>query len=82
MRSANDNLIVERNRRTKIWQEFSTEYTLQYGDEIVVTQRIITRREQADNIRDGIEQAKKDGKYTGRKPIKVDEEVLRQVKQV
>lgn len=130
MRSANDNLIVERKRESKVVQEISTDDSLQYGDKmvvdsmeaiadttagfadriftvvtngvdlvsssgqvlvdsqtravmvpIVVTQRMITRREQADNRRDGIEQAKKDGKYTGRKPIEVDEEVLRQVKQ-
>lgn len=48
---------------------------------IVVTQRMITRREHAANRRDGIEQAKKKGKYTGRKPIEVDEKVLRQVNQ-
>ena len=48
---------------------------------IVVTQRMITRREHAANRRDGIEQAKRDGKYTGRKPIEVDEKVLRQVNQ-
>lgn len=48
---------------------------------IVVTQRMITRREHAANRRDGIEQAKKNGKYTGRKPIDVDEKVLRQVNQ-
>lgn len=48
---------------------------------IVVTQRMITRREHAANRRDGIEQAKKNGKYTGRKPIEVDEKVLRQVNQ-
>ena len=130
MRSANDNLIVERKRESKVVQEFFTEDPLQYGDRIVVdsmeaiadttvgfadriftvvtngvdlvsssgqvlvdsqtraamvpivvTQRMIIRREQADNRRDGIEQAKKEGKYTGRKPIEVDEEVLRQVKQ-
>ena len=46
---------------------------------IVVTQRIITHREHMANRRNGIEQAKKDGKYTGRKPIEVDEKVLRQV---
>lgn len=130
MRSANDNLIVERKRESQVVEGFSTEYPLQYGDKIVVdsmetiadttagfadriftvvtngvdlvsssgqvlvdseirsamvpivvTQRMITRQEQADNRREGIEQAKKDGKYTGRKPIEVDEEVLRQVKQ-
>lgn len=48
---------------------------------IVVTQRMITRREHAANRKDGIEQAKKKGKYTGRKPIEVDEQVLRQVNQ-
>lgn len=48
---------------------------------VVVTQRIIARLEYAANRRDGIEQAKKDGKYTGRKPIEVDEKVLRQVNQ-
>lgn len=48
---------------------------------IVVTQRMITKREHAANRRDGIKQAKKDGKYTGRKPIEVDEKVLRQVEQ-
>ena len=48
---------------------------------IVVTQRMITRREHAASRREGIEQAKKNGKYTGRKPIKVDEKVLRQVNQ-
>ena len=46
---------------------------------IVVTQRIITHREHMANRRNGIEQAKKDGKYSGRKPIEVDEKVLRQV---
>lgn len=48
---------------------------------IVVTQRMITRREHAANRRDGIEHARKNGKYTGRKPIEVDEKVLRQVNQ-
>lgn len=46
---------------------------------VVVTQRIIARREYAANRRAGIEQAKKKGKYTGRKPVEVDEQVLRQV---
>ena len=45
---------------------------------VVVTQRTITRREHASSRRDGIEQAKKNGKYTGRKPIEVDEKILRQ----
>lgn len=39
---------------------------------IVVTQRMIIRREHSANRRDGIEQAKKNGKYTGRKPVDVD----------
>jgi DNA invertase Pin-like site-specific DNA recombinase len=46
---------------------------------IVVTQRIINRRERQLNQQEGIEQAKKKGKYTGRKPIEVDENILRQV---
>lgn len=132
MRSANDNLIVERRRVSEIVEEFTTGIlpALQYGDKIVVdsmeaiadtaagftdriftvvtngvdiitqsgqvlvdavtraamvpivvTQRMITRREHVVNRRDGIEQAKKDGKYTGRKPIEVDKKVLRQVNQ-
>ena len=48
---------------------------------IVVTQRMIARREYVASRREGIEQAKKNGKYTGRKPIEVDEKVLRQVNQ-
>lgn len=132
MRSANDNLIVERRRASQVVEEFTSGMlsTLQYGDRIivdsleaiadttagfadgiftvitsgvdiinqsgqvlvdtmtraamvpvVVTQRIITRREHASNRRMGIEQAKKEGKYTGRKPIEVDEMVLRQANQ-
>lgn len=132
MRSANDNLIVERRRVSQIVEEFTTGMlpAIQYGDKIVVdsmeaiadtaagftdriftvvtngvdiitqsgqvlvdavtraamvpivvTQRMITRREHVVNRRDGIEQAKKDGKYTGRKPIEVDKKVLRQVNQ-
>ena len=45
----------------------------------VITQRIISRRERKANRQKGIENAKKDGKYTGRKPIVVDETALRQV---
>lgn len=45
----------------------------------MITQRIISRRERAVNRQEGIEQAKKNGKYTGRKPIEVDENTLRQV---
>lgn len=130
MRSANDNLIVERRRISQVTEQFTSGVlsTLQYGDKVivdsmeaisdttagfsdaifiaitsgvdiinqsgqilvdaltraamisvVVTQRIITRREHASSRRDGIEQAKKNGKYTGRKPIEVDEKILRQV---
>ena len=45
---------------------------------VAVTQRILERREYASKRRVGIEQAKKNGKYTGRKPIEVDEKVLYQ----
>ena len=45
----------------------------------MITQRIISRRERAANRQEGIEKAKKQGKYTGRKPIEVDENALRQV---
>lgn len=45
----------------------------------VITQRIISRRERKAKRQKGIEKAKKDGKYTGRKPIVVDETALRQV---
>ena len=48
---------------------------------LVIAQRIITRREHVSNRKIGIEQAKKDGKYTGRKPIEVDEKILDQVNQ-
>ena len=48
---------------------------------VAVTQRILERREYASKRRAGIEQAKKNGKYTGRKPVEVDEKVLRQVNQ-
>ena len=129
MRSANDNLIVERRRTSPVTEQFTSGVlsALQYGDKVivdsmevisdttagfsdaifiaitsgvdiinqsgqilvdamtraamisvVVTQRIITRREHASSRRDGIEQAKKNGKYTGRKPIEVDEKILRQ----
>ena len=129
MRSANDNLIVERRRTLPVTEQFTSGVlsALQYGDKVivdsmeaisdttagfsdaifiaitsgvdiinqsgqilvdamtraamisvVVTQRIITRREHASSRRDGIEQAKKNGKYTGRKPIEVDEKILRQ----
>ena len=129
MRSANDNLIVERRRTLPVTEQFTSGVlsALQYGDKVivdsmeaisdttagfsdaifiaitsgvdiinqsgqilvdamtraamisvVVTQRTITRREHASSRRDGIEQAKKNGKYTGRKPIEVDEKILRQ----
>ena len=45
----------------------------------MVAQRIMSRRERISLQQAGIEQAKKDGKYTGRKPTPVDENVLRQV---
>jgi hypothetical protein len=48
---------------------------------IIIAQKIIAQREYAKNRRSGIEQAKKQGKYIGRKPIEVDEKVLRQVNQ-
>lgn len=130
MRSANDNLIVERRRTEQAIEEFSSGVfsTMQYGDRvivdsmeaiadttarfadniftaitngidvvnqsgqilvdvttraamvpIVVTQRIINHRERRLNRKDGIEHAKREGKYTGRKPISVDENILRQV---
>ena len=130
MRSANDNLIVERRRIGETVEKFAPGIIsgLQYGDKVVVesmeaisdttagladgmfhivtsgidvitesgqvlvdvmtraaitpymiTQRILSRRECIVHQQAGIEQAKKDGKYTGRKPIKVDEPILRQV---
>ncbi len=48
---------------------------------IVVAKRMITRREHAANRRNGMGQAKKNGRYSGRKPIEVDENVLCQVDQ-
>lgn len=45
---------------------------------VAITQRILERREYAAKRRAGIERAQKKGKYTGRKPIEVDEKVLRQ----
>ena len=45
----------------------------------MVAQRIMSRRERISHQQAGIEQAKKDGKYAGRKPTLVDENVLRQV---
>lgn len=48
---------------------------------VAVTERILARKEYAAKRRAGIESAKKNGKYTGRKPIEVDEKVLRQANQ-
>lgn len=130
MRSANDNLIVERKREKRLIKKFDEENlsSLQYGDRIVlnsieeisdntagfadaifkivtsgtdivkkngeylidknaraamipieITQRIISRREHSEKRKAGIEQAKLQGKYKGRKPIEVDEKVLRMV---
>lgn len=45
----------------------------------MVAQRIMSRRERISHQQSGIEQAKKNGKYAGRKPTPVDENVLRQV---
>lgn len=45
----------------------------------MITQRIMSRREWAANRVEGIKQAKKNGKYTGRKPIEVDENLLFQI---
>ena len=45
----------------------------------MITQRIMSRRERTANRQVGIDQAKKAGKYSGRKPTPVDENVLRQV---
>ena len=45
----------------------------------MVAQRIMSRRERISLQQAGIEQAKKDGKYAGRKPTPVDENVLRHV---
>lgn len=130
LRSANDNLIVERKQKNKTVTRFYKDAleSLQYGDKIivdnitdlgqtlagytdaifyaatkgidiesndgellidrearqsivpiVVAQKIIEYNQHKNNRRFGIDKAKKDGKYSGRKPIAVDEEVLRQV---
>lgn len=132
MRSANDNLIVERRRQSQVEEEYyeGVLNALQYGDRVIVdslesisdtvsgfsdeiftavtngidiidrqgnglvnclaraalasvllTQKQLKRHEQGEKRRKGIEQAKIAGKYTGRKPIEVDEQVLRQVNQ-
>lgn len=46
---------------------------------VVVAQRLIRYQELLCNRQKGIEQAKLDGKYKGRKPIEVDETLLRQI---
>lgn len=130
MRSANDNLIVERRRIFKVTESLKGNVlsSLQYGDSvivdsldsvadttagfsdgiftavtngvdiisqdgrilidrttrasmlpIVIAQRLIEHRERALKQRNGISKAKAAGKYTGRRPIAVDENVLRQV---
>lgn len=43
----------------------------------IITQRIISRKERAAKRQEGIERAKRNGKYSGRKPIEVDENILR-----
>lgn len=45
----------------------------------MMAQRLMAYQEKMSNLRFGIEQAKKEGKYTGRKPIEVDEAMLRQI---
>lgn len=45
----------------------------------MVTQKIMARHEHTAIQQAGIEQAKREGKYTGRKPIAVDTNTLRQV---
>ena len=45
----------------------------------MMTQKIMARHERTASQQAGIEQAKKGGKYTGRKPIAVDTNTLRQV---
>lgn len=132
MRSANDNLIVERRRQSQVEEEYyeGALNALQYGDRVIVdslesisdtvsgfsdeiftavtngidiidrqgnglvnclaraalasvllTQKQLKRHEQGEKRRKGIEKAKIEGKYIGRKPIEVDEQVLRQVNQ-
>lgn len=127
LRSANDNLIVERRRQDSIIETDSIKsiYNLQYGDKIIVdsidsiaettagfldvifhaatngidmmtrdgqiligqtaresmvplliAQRMIRYREHMSNRQKGINEAKQEGKYSGRKPINVDENLL------
>lgn len=130
MRSANDNLIVERRREEQVIDGFTQKNIahLQYGDRVIidsidtvsktsagfaesifnivtsgidvinrdgqilidgtsrsamvsvaVMQKILSNREHISNRQKGIDRAKKKGKYKGRKPVEVDENVLRQV---
>ena len=46
---------------------------------IVIVQRMINQRERSAKRLEGIEQAKREGKYTGRKPIDVDQNILGEV---
>jgi ABC-type transport system involved in Fe-S cluster assembly fused permease/ATPase subunit len=46
---------------------------------VAVMQKILSNREHISNRQRGIEMAKKKGKYKGRKPVEVDENVLKQV---
>lgn len=130
MRSANDNLIVERRREEQVIDGFTQRNIahLQYGDRVIidsidtvsktsagfadsifnivtsgvdvinrdgqilidgtsrsamvsvaVMQKILSNREHISSRQKGIEMAKKKGKYKGRKPVEVDENVLMQV---
>lgn len=45
----------------------------------IITQRTLSLKEQEKKQQQGIEKAKRNGKYTGRKPIETDEHTLRQV---
>ena len=47
--------------------------------QVMLVQRSMEQREHAKKRRQGIETAKQEGKYQGRKPIEVDENTLRQV---
>lgn len=131
LRSANDNLIVERKRKVQVFEEYSISIleNLQYGDNIIVdsleslaktkseftkvifsvvtngvnvvdrngkplidlvaraslvpivmAQKNLSQNNYNESRKAGIEFAKKEGKYTGRKPIEVDKEILQQVK--
>lgn len=130
LRCANDNLIVERKRPSKLFEmiHFSDMNDLQYGDKIIVSSleklaktksefnevlfsvvmngvdvvdkkdnnfinlvtraslvpivlahKTISKNEYNENRKKGIESAKANKKYCGRKPIDVDENLLYQV---